>query len=57
MPKSITISPREHYHALTLNENVPALDPKPSELRLKILTAALNHRDLYIRQNLYPANT
>ena len=55
MPKSITISRREHYHALTLNENAPAPDAKPSELRLKMLTAALNHRDLYIRQNLYPA--
>lgn len=54
MPKSITISPSENYHTLTLN-NVPPPVPKPHELLLKVVTAALNHRDLYIRQNLYPS--
>ena len=54
MPKSITISPSEDYHTLTLKD-VPYTVPKPDELLLQILTAALNHRDLYIRQNLYPS--
>lgn len=54
MPKSITISPSEDYHTLTLN-NIPPPVPQPHELVLKIVTAALNHRDLYIRQNLYPS--
>ena len=54
MPRSITISPSGDYHTLTLN-NIPSPVPKPHELLLKIVTAALNHRDLYIRQNLYPS--
>ncbi|KAL8709363.1 MAG: hypothetical protein Q9225_007467 [Loekoesia sp. 1 TL-2023] len=54
MPKSITISPSKDYHCLTLNNVAPPI-PKPNELLLKIVTAALNHRDLYIRQNLYPS--
>ena len=54
MPKAITISPSENYHTLTL-KNVPLPGPKPHELLLKITAAALNHRDLYIRQNLYPS--
>lgn len=54
MPKSITISRSKDYHTLTLN-SVPPPVPKPHELLLKIVTAALNHRDLYIRQNLYPS--
>ena len=35
--------------------NIPTPIPQSHELLLKIVTAALNHRDLYIRQNLYPA--
>lgn len=54
MPRSITISPADDYHTLTLND-VPPPAPKPHEVVLKIVTAALNHRDLYIRQNLYPS--
>ncbi len=54
MPKAITISPSEDYHTLNL-KTVPCPVPKPHELLLKIVTAALNHRDLYIRQNLYPS--
>ncbi|KAL6717235.1 hypothetical protein ACLMJK_005150 [Lecanora helva] len=54
MIKSITISPHEHYHTLTLNE-VPPPVPKEHEVRVKIVTAALNHRDVYIRQSLYPS--
>ena len=54
MPKSISISPAKDYYALILKE-VPTPIPKPHEVLLKIVTAALNHRDVYIRQNLYPA--
>ncbi|KAL8822518.1 MAG: hypothetical protein Q9191_006748, partial [Dirinaria sp. TL-2023a] len=54
MPKSITISRTEEYHRLVLND-VPWPVPKPNELLLKVVAAALNHRDLYIRQNLYPS--
>ena len=54
MPKAIIISPSGDYHALTL-QNIPLPVPKPHEFLLKIVTAALNHRDLYIRQNLYPS--
>ena len=54
MPKSVTISPSDSYHTLTLN-NIPPPVPQSHELLLRIVTAALNHRDLYIRQNLYPS--
>ncbi|KAL8889533.1 MAG: hypothetical protein Q9215_003187 [Flavoplaca cf. flavocitrina] len=54
MPKAIVISPGEDYHTLHLKD-VPLPRPGPHELLLKIVAAAINHRDLYIRQNLYPA--
>lgn len=54
MPKSITISPSKGYHTLALNDVGPPI-PKSHELLLKILAAALNHRDIFIRQNLYPS--
>ena len=54
MPKSITISPFEDYHKLTLKD-VSQPIPKQNELLLKVVAAALNHRDLFIRQGLYPA--
>lgn len=54
MPKSITISPSEDYHTLTVNDVLPP-SPKSDELLLRIIAAALNHRDLFIRQNLYPS--
>jgi NADPH:quinone reductase-like Zn-dependent oxidoreductase len=38
---------------LVLNE-VPKPTPQPNELVLQIHAAALNHRDLFIRQHLYP---
>lgn len=53
MPKAIVLSPCEDYHTLRLRD-VPFPCPKPHELLLQIVAAALNHRDLYIRQNLYP---
>ena len=54
MPKAIIISRSGDYHKLT-SKDVAEPDAKPEEVLLKIQAAALNHRDLYIRQNLYPA--
>ncbi|MCJ1392065.1 hypothetical protein MMC18_004932 [Xylographa bjoerkii] len=53
MPRAVIISPSDDYHTLALI-NVPTPTPKPQELLIKLTAAALNHRDLYIRQNLYP---
>jgi len=58
MPKSVSISkvdgkPGHVYYPLSLNE-VPKPTPKPTELLIKVHAAALNHRDLFIRQHLYP---
>ncbi|KAL9021529.1 MAG: hypothetical protein Q9185_001259 [Variospora sp. 1 TL-2023] len=54
MPKAIVISPSEDYHTLRLKD-VSLPSPGPQELLLQIVATALNHRDLYIRQNLYPS--
>ena len=59
MPKSITISkvegkPGQVYYPLSLNE-IPIPTPSANELLIKITAAALNHRDLFTRQALYPA--
>lgn len=54
MPRAITLRRAGNYHQLNLKE-VPQPVPKPNEVLLKVLIAALNHRDLYIRQNLYPS--
>ena len=59
MPKKISVSkaegkPGQVYHPLSLDE-VPKPSPKATELLIKIHAAALNHRDLFIRQSLYPA--
>ena len=59
MPKKISVSkaegkPGQVYHPLSLDE-IPKPSPKPTELLIKIHAAALNHRDLFIRQSLYPA--
>ena len=61
MPKAITISkidgkPGQVYYPLSLDE-VPKPKPSSNELLVKISAAALNHRDLFIRQALYPAYT
>ena len=58
MPKSISISqiegkPGQVYYPLSLDE-VPKPTPTGSELLIKVSAAALNHRDLFIRQHLYP---
>ena len=59
MPKQVSISqiegkPGKVYYPLSLDE-VPKPTPKSNELLIKIHAAALNHRDLFIRQALYPA--
>ena len=54
MPRAITLRRAGSYHHLKLKE-VPQPVPKLNEVLLKVVTAALNHRDLYIRQNLYPS--
>jgi NADPH:quinone reductase-like Zn-dependent oxidoreductase len=41
-------------HRLKLS-NIDAPQPPPKHLQVTILAAALNHRDLFIRQSLYPA--
>lgn len=55
---SITISktdgkPGQVYYPLTLN-TLPTPTPQGTELLVKLSAAALNHRDLFIRQHLYP---
>ncbi|EXJ63915.1 hypothetical protein A1O7_00250 [Cladophialophora yegresii CBS 114405] len=58
MPKAVSISkvdgkPGQVYYPLSLDE-VPKPSPKAKEVVIKIHAAALNHRDLFIRQHLYP---
>lgn len=36
-------------------KNVPTPSPGPNDLIIAIQTAALNHRDLFLRQHLYPS--
>jgi len=42
------------FHRLKLS-NIDVPQPPPKHLQVTILAAALNHRDLFIRQSLYPA--
>lgn len=58
MPKTVTISkiegkPGQVYYPLSVDE-VAKPSPKSTELLIKVHAAALNHRDLFIRQSLYP---
>jgi len=58
MPHSLTIKqiegkPGHVYYPLQLND-VPKPVPGPGELLVKIYAAALNHRDFFVRQHLYP---
>lgn len=57
MPKALIIEkaegkPGKVYHKLKVLE-VPEPTPKDNEIVVKALAAALNHRDLFIRQGLY----
>ncbi len=61
MPKAISISkidgkPGQVYYPLSLDE-VPKPSPEGKQVVIKIHAAALNHRDLFIRQHLYPGTT
>ncbi|KAK0714812.1 oxidoreductase [Lasiosphaeris hirsuta] len=58
MPYSLTIKkiegkPGQVYYPLQLND-IPKPTPGPNELLVKLSAAALNHRDFFIRQHLYP---
>lgn len=61
MPSAIVIrqiegKPGKVYYPLE-KINVPEPSPKENEVVVKIAAAALNHRDLFIRQHLYPGTT
>jgi NADPH:quinone reductase-like Zn-dependent oxidoreductase len=61
MPTAITIKkvegkPGQVWYPLETME-LPAFKPKPTEVVVKITAAALNHRDLFLRQHLYPGTT
>ncbi|RDI82714.1 hypothetical protein Vi05172_g7123 [Venturia inaequalis] len=61
MPSAIAIrqiegKPGKVYYPLE-KIYVPEPSPKDNEVVVKIAAAALNHRDLFIRQHLYPGTT
>jgi len=61
MPKAVAIKgpagkPGQVYYEFD-KITIPEPQPKDSEVVVKLLSAALNHRDLFIRQNLYPGTT
>ncbi|KAL1876528.1 hypothetical protein Daus18300_002772 [Diaporthe australafricana] len=58
MPIALTIKqidgkPGKVYYPLRLKE-VPRPSPGPKEVLIRLNAAALNHRDLFVRQHLYP---
>ncbi|KAK4130546.1 NAD(P)-binding protein [Trichocladium antarcticum] len=58
MPYSLTVKktdgkPGQVYYPLQLN-TIPIPTPGPGQLLVRLSAAALNHRDLFIRQALYP---
>lgn len=58
MPLALTIKkiegkPGQVYYPLQLNE-VPKPSPGAKQLLVRLKAASLNHRDLFIRQHLYP---
>ncbi|CAD0052183.1 unnamed protein product [Aureobasidium pullulans] len=61
MPAAISIrkvdgKPGQVYYPLE-KINVPESTPKDNQVVVRITAAALNHRDLFIRQHLYPGTT
>jgi len=61
MPTAITISkidgkPGQVYYPLQQIQ-IPDPTPGPNDVVIKLTAAALNHRDLFIRQHLYPGTT
>jgi NADPH:quinone reductase-like Zn-dependent oxidoreductase len=62
MPTAITIrrvdgKPGSVYYPLTLLKLPPHPAPTSSQITVQIQAFALNHRDLFIRQHLYPGTT
>jgi len=61
MPKAVAIrkidgKPGKVYYPLDLVD-LPEPQPKDNEVVVKITAAALNHRDHFLRQHLYPGTT
>lgn len=61
MVKAVSIrkvdgKPGQVYYPLE-HINIPDTTPKDNEVVVKITAAALNHRDLFLRQHLYPGTT
>jgi NADPH:quinone reductase-like Zn-dependent oxidoreductase len=61
MPTAITIrrvdgKPGQVWYPLTTMA-LPAFTPAPTEVVVRLSAAALNHRDLFLRQHLYPGTT
>jgi len=61
MPKAISIrkvdgKPGQVYYPLE-HIQLPEPHPKDNEVVVRISAAALNHRDLFLRQHLYPGTT
>jgi len=59
MPKAITMQqvegkPGKVYYPLKIN-NVQTPTPGPNDLIIEIHAVSLNHRDLFLRQHLYPS--
>ncbi|KAK3293926.1 uncharacterized protein B0H64DRAFT_462238 [Chaetomium fimeti] len=59
MPYSLTVKktegkPGQVYYPLQLNTTPTIPTPGPGQLLIKLSACALNHRDLFIRQHLYP---
>ncbi|PNS21050.1 hypothetical protein CAC42_3387 [Sphaceloma murrayae] len=61
MPTAISIrqipgKPGQVYYPLD-RITIPDPELKPNDVKVRILAAALNHRDLFLRQHLYPGTT
>jgi len=61
MPTALTIrkvdgKPGAVYYPLVHMQTAPS-KPSPTQLTVRMTAAALNHRDLFLRQHLYPGTT
>lgn len=52
--KKIDGKPGQVYYPLVVS-SFPSREPAANEVRIRMTAAALNHRDLFVRQALYPA--
>lgn len=62
MPLSVSLAgpagkPGQVYYSLTHNQEPSPPKPTGTEILIKLRAAALNHRDLFQRQHLYPGTT